>query len=170
MDDATDVAEFDDAFAALYVRTRGLAFALLGDLTAAEDVAAEALVQALARWRRLRVLGHRDAWVLRLATRLAVDVALRSGTRAAAPPAHEHEHDLVALDPAVVDALIRLPTRQRDAIVLVQLLGCTTADAAAAMKLGPSSVASQLRRGLDRLGAEVPSSRSDLGRPLRAIG
>ena len=64
---------FEEAFDLLFPRAFRLARRILGDAAAAEDVAAEALARAYAQWSRVSALPHRDAWVLRVATNLAMD-------------------------------------------------------------------------------------------------
>lgn len=68
MDEVSD--DFESAYRDLFPRAAMVAYRLLGDKTAAEDVAAEALARAYARWGRIAGLAHRDGWVLRVATNL----------------------------------------------------------------------------------------------------
>jgi RNA polymerase sigma factor (sigma-70 family) len=159
LDETTRRADFDDGFAAWYLQARRLAYAVLGDLATAEDVAAEALVRTLTRWHRVRALRHRDAWVLRTAAALSIDAARRRTVRAPVPEEVDADDDeLVALDDALVDALVRLPARERLAVVLVEVGGCPATDAAAAMNIPVASLRRQVGRGLHRLRDEVPGS------------
>ena len=64
---------FEAAFDELFPRAVRLANRLLGDRAAAEDVAAEALARAYARWPKVGGLPYRDGWVLKVATNLAID-------------------------------------------------------------------------------------------------
>lgn len=164
------MAEFDDAFADLYRRARRLTYGILGDLQSAEDAAAEALVRALTRWHRVRLLPHRDTWVLRVAASIAIDTARR---RTVAAPtsgdAGADDDDLVAFDGALVEALIRLPRRQREATVLVALFGCSPVDAVAALDVAASTVNQDVRRGLDRLRVQLAPATSETGRSFPAI-
>ncbi|MBV8559832.1 MAG: SigE family RNA polymerase sigma factor, partial [Acidimicrobiia bacterium] len=68
---------FEAAYRELFPRAATLAYRVLGQRAAAEDVAAEALARTYAHWRRVSGLPHRDAWVLRVATNLAIDAARR---------------------------------------------------------------------------------------------
>jgi RNA polymerase sigma-70 factor (ECF subfamily) len=150
---------FDEAFDALYPRARTLAYRILGDMPAAEDAAAEAMTRALVRWHRVRNLPHRDGWVLRVTANVALDAARRR-SRAAAAPLHlgavgSADEELVVLRSALVQALLGLPKRQREAIVLVHLLGYSTTDAAATMNVSVSSVGMHVRRGLERLRVDI---------------
>src|SRR5947207_10740400 len=74
--------DFEQAFDALFPRAQRLAYRILGDWLAAEDVAAEALARACFHWHRVGTLPWRDGWVLRVATNLALDTAKRKPTQA----------------------------------------------------------------------------------------
>ena len=69
--------DFDGFFMALLPAVRRLAQRMTGDRTAAEDVAAEAFARAFARWEKVGRLDYREAWVLRVASNLAIDLARR---------------------------------------------------------------------------------------------
>ena len=60
----------DDEFRAFYERMHdralGTARRLLGDRTVAEDISAEALARAYARWEHVRSHPNPDAWLLRV--------------------------------------------------------------------------------------------------------
>ena len=68
---------FDDWFVARYPQARRVAHRILGSVTAAEDAAAEAFTRALVDWTRVSALPHRDAWVLRVTSNVAIDAARR---------------------------------------------------------------------------------------------
>jgi hypothetical protein len=115
----TTAPRFEDAFDGLFDRAFSVAFRVLGDATSAEDVAAEACARAFASWKRLAGASYRDAWVLRVASNLAVDVLRRR-----AQPLMEQKEvsgsleDAVALRMALAAALRALPRRQRETVVL----------------------------------------------------
>src|SRR5437588_11824834 len=108
---------FEEAFDGLFARAHQVAFRVLGNRAAAEDVAAEALTRAFADWRRVRDLEYRDAWVLRVAANLAID-ACRRKRPVVAVTAAAIEEDVLALRLTLAAALLRLPRRQRDAVSL----------------------------------------------------
>ena len=142
----------------LFGRAKRLAYRLLGDVTAAEDVVAEALARALVHWDRVGELPYRDGWVLRVTTNLALDASRRDARRKAilsTATRNDHERsaadELVVLRAALVAALVALPRRQREAIVLVHLVGLTPTEAAVSMQVSVSSVSQHVRRGLDHL-------------------
>ena len=72
------VITFEGAFEPLRRAAYRAAYRLLGDRATAEDVAAEALARAYARWSS--VADHAQPWVIRVATNLALDVGRRRAT------------------------------------------------------------------------------------------
>ena len=142
--------DFEAAYRDLFPRVARIAFRLLGNRTAAEDVAAETLARAYAHWSRIGSAPYRDGWVLRVGTNLAIDTARRR------PPNLE---TVAALDSAeaatvrlaLVSALRTLPRRQRQAIVLRYLSGLRDDELPRALGVSAGTASTHLRRGLDAL-------------------
>lgn len=141
---------FDEVYPALFRRAATLAYRLLGDKTAAEDVAAEALARTYAQWPRIGALPHREGWVLRVTTNLAIDTARRKprGIVANVPP-DQAEATVVRL--ALVAAMRSLPRRQRQAVALRYLTGLPHEEVATALGISASSASTHLKRGLATL-------------------
>jgi RNA polymerase sigma-70 factor (ECF subfamily) len=140
---------FDEAYPLLFRRAYHVAFRLLGDRQDAEEVAQEALTRALVRWRR--VSDYAEPWVIRVATNLAIDTARRNARQTmtvvdrAGPDTHlEERMDLV-------NALTRLPRRQREVVVLRYLADLPEAAVAEALSLSNGTVKSHAARGLTTL-------------------
>ena len=151
---------FDEAFDDLFPRAFRLARRILGDSDAAEDVAAEALARAYARWPKVAALPWRDAWVLRVAANLAIDVVRRRGRPAAATATvTPREDDLATLRVALAAALVALPRRQRQAVALRYLGDLSDGEVAAALGISAGSVKTHVHRGLaalrSRLGPDI---------------
>jgi RNA polymerase sigma factor (sigma-70 family) len=162
MDAARD---FELVFGPLYRQARHVAWRLLGDQADAEDAAAEAMARALVAWDRVGSLPYRDAWVMRVAANVAIDMARRRDRRAApplarpsAPPAGDMGED-VALGLDIRHALVGLSKRQREVVILRWIAGLTEQEVAGCLNLSRSAVKSHTRRGLDalreQLGGEV---------------
>lgn len=76
--------DFQDFYLASYGRTVAMVAAILGSRHEAEDVAQEAYARALARWSRLHGYDVPEAWVRKVALRIAIDAGRRHRRRAAA--------------------------------------------------------------------------------------
>jgi RNA polymerase sigma factor (sigma-70 family) len=142
--------EFEEAFDDLFPRAQRLAYRVLGNWLAAEDVAAEALARACLRWSKLRDAPWRDGWVLRVATNLALDVAKRKRPQPS-PPRDVDAEDAAVLRVAMLEALERLPRRQRQVLALRFLSDLSETDVAAALHISAGSVKTHTSRGLATL-------------------
>lgn len=138
---------FEEAFDRLYPRAFRLARRMLGDTAAAEDVAAEAMARAYARWPRVSALPHRDGWLLRVAANLAIDRMRRRTPDVLPQPAPQFE-DGVDLRLALNAALLTLAPRQRQAIALRYLGGLSDREVAEAMGISLGSVKTHIHRGI----------------------
>jgi RNA polymerase sigma factor (sigma-70 family) len=141
---------FEAAYRELFPRAATLAYRLLGQRAAAEDVAAEALARAYANWRRVSGLPHRDAWVLRVATNLAIDSARRRRIPAELQEPMEVE-EAATMRMALLAALESLPRRQRQVVALRYLSGLREDEVATVLGVSTSTASTHLRRGLDAL-------------------
>lgn len=144
----------DQDFAAFYDATWGrtvaCAYAVTGELGAAEEAAQEAYARAWPRWSKLATYDDPGAWVRQVATRQAISGWRRKRTATAflsrsrppesAPPPDENTVALVA-------ALRQLPEPQRRALVLHHLAGFSVADIAAAERCPEGTVKARLSRG-----------------------
>lgn len=143
-------------------RVFGLAIRILGDASAAEDVAQEALVRA---WRHAPVFDARrgsvSTWVLTIARNVAIDaLRLRRSlpmaddelARLAASAASEGAIGAVGTNDAVRRALAELPAEQRRALVLSGLYGFTAAEVAEIEKIPLGTAKTRIRTGLSRFG------------------
>jgi RNA polymerase sigma-70 factor (sigma-E family) len=137
-----------------------LARRITGEDLVSEDIAAEALTRLYARWWRMAGVDHVDAWVLRVATNLAIDhVRRRSSARTelARPPSSDLD-DAIVLRLALAIALERLPRRQREVVALRYLSDLSEGDVASVLGVSPGSVKTHLHRGLARLRSTLETS------------
>jgi RNA polymerase sigma factor (sigma-70 family) len=145
---------FDEAFDELFPRAFRLARRMLGDDAAAEDVAAEAMARAYARWPRVSALPYRDAWLLRVAANLAIDRMRRRPPQLWAKEEPVFE-DGVDLRLALNAALLTLAPRQRQAIALHYLGGLTDREVAETLGISLGSVKTHIHRGIAGLRARL---------------
>jgi RNA polymerase sigma-70 factor (ECF subfamily) len=140
-------AEFDG----LYAKAYRLAYRILGERAEAEEVAAEACTRAYSHWRRISKLSYRDAWLLRVASNLAIDSRRRRSRRLPIIDPPVSSEDLQALRIALVEALRALPRRQREAVSLRYLADLREAEVADLLGLSRETVKTHVRRGLTTL-------------------
>jgi len=138
-------AEFDAAFDELYDRAVITARRIVGSTAAAEDIAAEALARAYARWHRVHALPHRDACVLRVALNLALRARRRAGT-VSPPPTDPDPAIAVAAAVDLVRAARNLPRRQRQVVTLRYLADLSEREVAQLLGLSTGTVKTHLHR------------------------
>lgn len=141
---------FDRAFAELLPQAYRVAYRILANRHAAEDVAAEALARAFSDWPAVKMLPYRDAWVLRVATNLAISAARRKTPRLE-PQASVDAGEVATLRVALGAALRALPRRQREILVLRYLGGLSEAEIAGALGISAGSVKRHAHRALASL-------------------
>lgn len=158
-------ADFGEFYQGCYSRVVTLVAVLLGDRHEAEDVAQEAFTRALGRWPRLRTFDVPEAWVRKVAFRLAIDASRRirrqrllpwrlagASTRdgqGAAPPGEQLQYSEVAA------ALARLPITLREVIVLHYVADMQVEQIARERGMSSGTVKSRLVAGRRRLNAEL---------------
>jgi RNA polymerase sigma-70 factor, ECF subfamily len=151
------VDDVESLFRAYWPRAFRAAYLVAHDAAAAEDIAQEAFlaaIRSLDRFDRRRPFGP---WLHRIVVNRAIDWARARRLRAEAELAAE----VPAPEPpdpesgALLRALAALPPDHRAVIVLRHLLEYTPGEIAEVLDLPRGTVNSRLRRGLDRLGAEL---------------
>lgn len=144
---------FEEVFDELFRRAVRLARRIVGDSASAEDIAAEAMARAYARWPQIHALPWRDGWVLRVTTNLAIDTArIRSRPwKSQIIESHADGADAVAVQLALLAALRALPRRQREAIGLRYLADFGEAEVAETLGVSAGTVKTHLHRGVATL-------------------
>lgn len=127
---------------------------ILGPGPDADDAVAEAFARALLRWRRVKVLSYRDAWVLRVTANATVDVTRRRR------PEPESAATVAFVDEAVdrialAAALRALAPRQRDVIALRYLADLSVEEVAEALRVSVNTVKTHTARGIETLRATL---------------
>jgi RNA polymerase sigma-70 factor (ECF subfamily) len=143
------VAESDprEEFRQLFEKSRrdllAQAYLLTGDRQEAQDLVQEVFLRAWRTWTHLATVKNQRAWLRRVLYNLAVGrwrgLRLRRGLLNGLPPlVSTPVPEAERLD--IVRALQSLPSRQRQALVLVAIFDLTTADAAREMGANEGSV------------------------------
>ena len=157
-----------DAFEAFFWRYErdilGYLWRLTGDEQAAYDLSQETFVRAWQRFETLQQYDQPRAWLFRVASNLGINHLRGRSRRGEHTTATEDIQNIVALggDPAhrlaESDAIHRilgdLPPKQRAAVVLCDVYGLTSAEAAAALGLSHGSLKMSLWRGRERFRQE----------------
>ena len=146
---------FDENFTSL----RRLAFALVGEATAAEEIAQEAFVRLYASWRRLDQIDHAPSFLRRIVVNLCRSRGRRLAVRARVDPLLSGpstvEQPDVALQLDVWAAIELLPQRQRACVVLRYLEDMTEAEVAELLGCSTGTVKSQLHKARAKLGTSL---------------
>jgi RNA polymerase sigma-70 factor (ECF subfamily) len=121
-----------------------------------EDLAAEALAKAFARWGRLASVDYRRAWVLRVAINLAHDQSRAVKRRGPATRLNEDDGrdevgDGVTSRIVLLSALDHLSRKQREAVALHFASDLSIADTARAMGVTEGTARTHLDRGIKQL-------------------
>jgi RNA polymerase sigma-70 factor (sigma-E family) len=157
---ATHAGDRDAEFTA-FVRARGAAlsrtaFFLAGDRHLAEDLVQTALAETYVRWGSISDPANAEAYTRRVLVsanaawwrrRSASELPMHTAPDAAGPD----DTAAVAERAPLVDALRRLPAKQRAAVVLRFYDDLSEADTARALGCSVGSVKRHTSRGLDRL-------------------
>ena len=151
-----DVERPPETFEAFYRKefaaVVGLAFALSGSRSGAEDLAQEAFLAAHRNWDRIAGYEKPGAWVRRVVANLSVS-ALRRGaaeTKALARAALGQRAELPdfgSSDPGFWNAVRSLPRRQSQVVALFYLEDLPIADVADILDMSPGTVKRHLHDG-----------------------
>lgn len=158
------VAGDPDAFSALVRRHYDYLWRLAIRTSFNREDAAEALQEALvSAYRRAHSFRHAcpvQGWLYRIVVNACLDKmrAQRLRTHSQLTPAlHEqvslrdHFHQDPAYAIIVAEALSELPGDQRDAVVVVDMLSCSVAEASHLLNIPPGTVKSRCSRGRAKL-------------------
>jgi RNA polymerase sigma-70 factor (sigma-E family) len=159
--DSADL-DFPDFVAARSAALFRGALVLTGNRDAAEDLVQETLERACRKWRTIAAKDAPDAYVRRIMVNLANDrwrryrrtVPRQDGDDAAAPG---DEYGRVDSRDQLVRALQSLPMRMRTVVVLRYFHDLSDAEIAADLGISPSTVRSQLARGIEKLRSQFPA-------------
>lgn len=148
-------ADFEELFGAVFPVAQRVAYRVVGDAFAAEDIAAEAFARLYARWGRLRNEPGRTGWVLKVTGNLAID-AVRRKRPSPEPVPMVNGEDAVVLRMALAAALNALPARQRDVVVLRYLADQSEEQVAQTLGISAGTVKAHAHRATQRLRRQLP--------------
>ncbi len=157
--------EFRDVFVEDYDRVVRTVYLILRDEGRAEEIAQEAFLELLRHWSRVSGHDMPDAWVRRVAIRMAVRSLKRERALETAMLRSVSENRSQAPDVAagadVLNAVGTLPAQQRAAVVLFYYEDRPIDEVAQILDCSSSTARVHLHKARKRLGAllseEVPS-------------
>ncbi len=156
--------EIDDAYAVFfqdeYRSVLRTAFLIVRDQQRAEDVAQDAFVQLYQHWGKVSRYERPEAWVRRVAIRLAVREVKRSRVREVLQLKASTPMSVEPRDLGVLDAVKQLSPMQRAAIALFYLEDRPVAEIADLLGITVSTCTVHLTRGRRRL-AELLGSEAN---------
>ncbi len=163
--EADEEAAYSAFFRAHFARVTRTIYLIVHDDGRAEDLTQEAFLQLLRNWSRVSGYERPDAWVRRIAIRLAVrslrrDELWRSVRELFVPQERPSGRDL-----DVAQAIGQLPRGQRAAIVLYYYEDQPVAEIASVLGCSESTVRVHLYRGRQRLAHLLGEEDADASRP-----
>ena len=141
--------QFEEFYREEYPAVFRATFAFCGNRELAQDSTQEAFSRALARWQRLKVNSWAGGWVMTTSFNLCRK-QLRRRLARSATSAPAQEIDIGGrLD--IIEALRRLPDRQRQAVILFYLSDHPVSAVADLMGISDGAVKSHLSRAREAL-------------------
>ena len=138
-------------FRAEYPAVLRTVFLILHDRHRAEDIAQEAFIQLLAHWRKVSRYERPEAWVRRVAIRLAMRHQKRERIRSLLERETARATTLEVGDIDLARAVGRLPMMQRATVVLFYFEDRPIAEIADILAIAPSTAKVHLHRARTRL-------------------
>jgi RNA polymerase sigma factor (sigma-70 family) len=161
MDRREDDAAYDWFFRTEYPSVLKTAYLITHDREAAKDVTQEAFIQLLQHWRKVSRYERPDAWVRRVAIRIAVrqgrKLRLQRSTEVE-PVAPTSMH----IDPDLVKEIRALPAMQRAAIVLFYFEDRPVSEIAEILDCAQSTAKVHLHRGRKTLAERLGEVMADV--------
>jgi RNA polymerase sigma-70 factor (sigma-E family) len=152
------MSDFDEFVAANVDDLLRTAYLIAWDEAEAEDLVQECLMKVARRWPRIRRMEHPRAYARRILVNRALDGARgrarrRTELEPTVPASVGTVDPLAMIDTRaeLLDALGRLPARQRAVLVLRYFNDLTEAQVADVLGCSPGTVKSSSSRGLARL-------------------
>lgn len=156
-----DEAAYDWFFRTEYPAVLKTAYLVTHDREAARDVTQEAFIQLLRHWRKVSRYERPDAWVRRVAIRIAVRQSRKLSRQRSAevePIAPPH----VQMDPDVVREVRALPAMQRAAVVLFYFEDRPVSEIAEILDCSPSTAKVHLHRARKTLAERLGEVMADV--------
>jgi RNA polymerase sigma-70 factor (sigma-E family) len=150
-------SDFDDYVAARRGHMRRIAYAMCGDWHSADDIVQLALTKLYVAWPRVHRTANEDAYVRKVILRTSIDESRRPWRRERAVEHDADQRVAAAADSTdaldLVQALLTLPPRQHQVVVLRHWVGLSVAETARELGVSEGTVKSQSAKALIKLHA-----------------
>lgn len=146
-----DQREYDWYYRACFASVARTVFLIVHNRAQAEDITQEALYRMLKHWRTVSTYERPEAWVRRVAIRIAVREVQRASARPAKERLAQPEPYDAMPDPDVARAVATLAPRQRAAVVLFYFEDRPVSEIAQTLQVSESTVKQHLHRARHRL-------------------
>jgi RNA polymerase sigma-70 factor (ECF subfamily) len=146
----SDVA-FESIFRTEFTKVQRTIYPIVGEAESARDITQEAFTRLYTHWKKVSGYERPEAWVRRVAIRLAVRSRRRTFMHFRAVGRLEAPRPIVPGDPDLARALLELPPTQRAAIVLFYFEDLPISEAAELMGCSEGTAKVRLHRGRERL-------------------
>lgn len=146
-----DELEYAWLFRAEYPMVLRTVYLILGDRGRAEDVTQEAFVQLLSHWKKVSRYERPDAWVRRVAIRLAMRTLRRDRLRGVLERETGRTDVIRPPDVDLADALRQLPVKQRACVLLFYFEDRPIAEIVHILGISEGAVKVHLHRARQRL-------------------
>jgi RNA polymerase sigma factor (sigma-70 family) len=146
---------FESLFRREFASVARTAHLILRDRERAEEVAQDAFAALLNKWDKVRHYERPDAWVRRVAIRMAIRQARREVRRTGIERSGSNESSDRCPDPDVAAAIAALAPMQRAAVVLYYWDDRPVAEIAVLLDASESTVKQHLHRARQRLARQL---------------
>jgi RNA polymerase sigma-70 factor (ECF subfamily) len=156
-------AEFTGFFLSAYPALVGTLSLIVHDRETARDIAQEAFIQLFTRWQRVSRYEMPEAWLRRVAIRMAVRAARRERLRPSIESHAERASIAGPVDLDAIRAIARLSPTQRAAVALFYLEDKPVREVAAILGCSTATAKVHLHRARNRLAELLSEPRATLG-------
>jgi RNA polymerase sigma factor (sigma-70 family) len=156
-----DQRDYESLFRAAYPRVVRTVFVIVHDRGRAEEISQDAFVQLLGHWKAVSQYERPEAWVRRVAVRLAVRRAHRENVRGILERRVTSPPEEVLPDIDLARAVAVLAPMQRAAIVLYYLEDRPIKEISEILQVSESTVKQHLYRARSRLAVELGEEVTD---------
>ena len=142
-------ADFEGFFRSNYSRVGRMVYLLTGDASEAEDLAQEAFARVFERWEKISLMENPEGYLFRVALNLQSRWLRKTGpisTLPSDPPVVTDQSASADAALDVLEALRRLPNDQRQALVLAEWLGLSSAEIGRLLDVAPTSIRGRIFR------------------------